>query len=69
MAEVTTLGIENLKEGIHTTVMLICEGIKLAKKASVIVAEAKEIDLSEAMILIVDAATTQAPKIMEALKA
>jgi hypothetical protein len=69
MAEVTTLGIENLKAGIATTIMLICEGIKLAKKASVIIAESKDLQLDEGLMLIIDAATVQAPKIMEALKA
>lgn len=69
MAEANAIGIETLRDGIHTVVMLICEGIKLAKKAPLIVKESKDIDLTEAVALIVDVATTQAPKIMEALKA
>lgn len=63
------IGIDNLKAGIHSAVGLVCDGIKLAKKANVIIQEAKDVDLQEGVALIVLIATEEAPRIMEALKA
>jgi hypothetical protein len=62
------IGIDNLKAGIHSAVGIVCDGIKLAKKASVIVQESKDLDISEGVALIVLVATEEAPRIMEALK-
>lgn len=64
-----SVGIENLKAGIVSAVSIVCQGIHLAKKAGVIIAEARDVDISEGVALIVLCATEEAPKIMDALKA
>lgn len=64
-----TIGIENLKAGIVSAVGIICQGIHLAKKAGVIIAEARDVDIAEGISLIVLVATEEAPKVMDALKA
>lgn len=62
------IGIDNLKAGIHSAVGIVCDGIKLAKKAGAIMAEAKDVDIQEGVTLIVLVATEEAPRIMAALK-
>lgn len=62
------IGIENLKSGIHAAVGIVCDGIKLAKKAGVIIAEARDIDMTEGVALVVQVATEEAPRVMAALK-
>lgn len=62
------IGIDNLKSGIHSAVGIVCDGIKLAKKAGAIMAEARDIDVTEGVALIVQVATEEAPRIMAALK-
>jgi hypothetical protein len=64
-----TTGISNLKSGITAAVGIICEGIKLAKQAKVMVEEARDLDITEGISLVVQVATEEAPKLMAALKA
>lgn len=63
------IGIDNLKAGIHSAVGILVEGILLAKKAKVIIEEAKDIQIEEGVSLVVAIATEEAPRIMAALKA
>lgn len=63
------IGIDNLKAGIHSAVGIVVEGILLAKKASVIVQESKDLNIEEGVSLVVQVATEEAPRIMAALKA
>lgn len=63
------IGIDNLKSGISSAVGIIVEGILLAKKASAIVAEARDIDLAEGSALLIQVVTEEAPKIVAAIKA
>lgn len=62
------MNIDNLKFAIATVTSMICEGIALAKKASVIVEECKDIDLAEGSAIVVDIVTVEAPKIIDAIK-
>jgi hypothetical protein len=62
------VGIDTLKAGIHSLVGIAIEGILLAKKAPAIVAEAKDIDASEGVALVIQVATEEAPRVMAALK-
>jgi hypothetical protein len=64
-----SVGIENLKAGIVSAISIVCQGIHLGKKVGVILAEAKDVDVSEGIALIVLVATEEGPKIIEALKA
>lgn len=61
-------GIENLKSAVHSVCSIIVEGIAVAKKASVIVAEVKDCDVSESVALVVAIATTEAPRVLAAIK-
>jgi hypothetical protein len=64
-----SIGIDNLKAGIHSLVGIVVEGILLAKKAPVVIAEARDVDVAEGVALVVQVATEEAPRIMAALKA
>ena len=63
-----SVGIENLKSAIHGVCSIIVEGIAIAKKAGTIVAEVKDIDIAEGVSLVVEVATTEAPRILSAIK-
>jgi hypothetical protein len=63
------IGIDNLKAGIHSAVGILVEGILLAKKANVVIAEARDCDVAEGVALVVQVATEEAPRVMAALKA
>jgi hypothetical protein len=63
------VGIETLKASIHSLVGIIVEGIFLAKKAPVVIAEARDCDVAEGVALVVQVATEEAPRVMAALKA
>ena len=65
----TGVGIDNLRAGLSIFADLIVLGIQLVKKAPSIVADVRDLDVTEGITVVVDVATIQAPKVIEALKA
>jgi hypothetical protein len=63
-----TVGIENLKSCVHGVCSIIVEGIAIARKASAVIGEVKDLDIAEGVALVVEIATTEAPRVIGALK-
>lgn len=62
------IGINTLRAGIALFVHIVVSGIELVKMAPAIVAECKDLEISEGITVVVDVATVQAPKVIAALK-
>jgi hypothetical protein len=64
----STVGIDTLKAGIALFADIVVAGIRLVKMAPAIVTEVRDIQVDEGIMVVVDVATVQAPKVIEALK-